>query len=43
MTDDNDEAVERVEEKNTIRHSYHGNLTVKVKPYPSEAYKIAPR
>ena len=45
MTDDDDEAGGR-REKNTyitIRHSNHDNLAVKVKPFPSEAYKIAPR
>ena len=35
MTDDDDDAVGR--------YSNHGNLAVKVKPFPSEAQKLAPR
>ena len=45
MTDDDDEAGSRKEEDNhsIIRHSNHGNVAMKVKPFPSEASKIAPR
>ena len=45
MTDDDDEAGGRREKNthSTIRHSNHGNVAVKVKPFPSEASKIAPR
>ena len=44
MTDDNNEA--RGRRKNThstIRHSNHGYIAVKIKPFPSQASKIAPR
>ena len=45
MTDDNDKAGGRREKRLTAlkRQSNHGNLAVKVKPFPSEAYKIASR
>ena len=45
MTDDNDEARGRRKKTidSTIRHSNHGNVSVKVKPFPSEASKIAHR
>ena len=44
MTDDDDEAGGRREKKHsTLRHTNHDNLGVKVQPFPSEAYKIAPR
>ena len=35
--------VEKKDNHSTIRHSNHGNVAMKVKPFPSEAYKIAPR
>ena len=39
MTDDDDEAGGRRKKNtdSTIRHSNHGNVAVKVKPFPSEA------
>ena len=45
MTDDNDEPGGR-KKKNThrtIRNPNHGNVAVKVEPFPSEASKIDPR
>ena len=45
MTDDDDEAGGKREKALTrfIKHSNHGNVAVKVKPFPSKASKMAPR